>query len=93
MFSPVFTRTFAKTTTRQKEYYEAERPGLGKDFEAKVYEAVQKALDHPQFYTVLNNPTVRRVVLARFPYAVHYRVKGDKVYFIRCRAHKQRPLY
>ena len=93
MFRPVFTRTFSKTARRQKEYYEAEQPGLGMDFERKVYEAVMKVLAHPQFYTTTNTPGVRRVQLERFPHAVFYRVKGKRVYLLRCRADSQRPIY
>ena len=54
------------------EWYEAQRVGLGDDLGDVVRTAIDRIRELPDAYPEVL-PTVRRVVLARFPYSLFYR--------------------
>ena len=69
------------------KWYEHKRPGLGGDFLAAVFEGIDAIAAHPMAWalwpdTGTMTPPIRRFPLARFPYAVAYRVFADHVYVV-----------
>ena len=61
-----------------REWYEARRSGLGKEFAQAVDETVSRIIEHPLAYQRAHKET-RRAVLSRFPFAVYYRIAGEEV--------------
>jgi plasmid stabilization system protein ParE len=61
-----------------REWYEARRAGLGKEFAQAVNEIVSRIVDAPLAYQRAHGET-RRAVLSRFPYAVYYRLAGEDI--------------
>ncbi|MFZ0572653.1 MAG: hypothetical protein WA265_00650 [Rhodomicrobium sp.] len=51
--------------------YEAQAPGLGKEFAAEVRQALSRIRDHPEAWQRLGR-RVRRYLLYRFPYGLIY---------------------
>ena len=63
------------------EWYEAQSPGLGSEFEL-AFELQLKRLEQvPRLYPEIL-PGVRRTLLPRFPYGVFYVVKDDLVHVL-----------
>ena len=61
-----------------REWYEARRAGLGKEFAQAVDEIVSRIVENPLAYQGAYKET-RRAVLSRFPYAVYYRLAGQDI--------------
>jgi toxin ParE1/3/4 len=53
------------------DFYEGRRPGLGLEFEAAARGAVQTIQANPDLRPLRPDGT-RRLVMARFPYVIHY---------------------
>ena len=53
------------------DYYESIEPGLGYDFAIEVYDTIQRVVDFPKAWTILDGD-VRRSLVKRFPYGVLY---------------------
>ncbi|MFP4035841.1 MAG: type II toxin-antitoxin system RelE/ParE family toxin [Desulfovermiculus sp.] len=60
------------------QYYEGVDQGLGHDFAAEVYSAVQRAMAYPAAWAQLEGE-VRRVLVRRFPYGVLYSEDDDGI--------------
>lgn len=84
----------AEAATR---WYERERPGLGRDFEA----AVDAAMDLLACILIpaaamsgkAGARGVRRIILKRFPYDVVFFERGDEVWVIAFAHHRRRPAF
>jgi len=63
------------------DYYESIEPGLGYDFALEVYETIQRAVDFPKAWTILDDD-VRRSLVKRFPYGVLYSEEPDGVFIL-----------
>lgn len=61
-----------------RRWYESRRAGLGAEFGEAVDALVTRILEHPLAFQRAHKET-RRAVLARFPYALYYRVVGDDI--------------
>ena len=70
------------------QYYNVQRPGLGKELRDEVRAAVGRIRNYPEGWQRLSENT-RRCLLARFPYGIIYRV-GDKEIVIVAVAHLHR---
>ena len=60
------------------DYYESIEPGLGYDFALEVYETIQRVMDFPKAWTLLDGD-VRRSLIKRFPYGVLYSEETDGI--------------
>ena len=75
---PFFRRAARLEYDETVTWYEAHREGLGREFVAEIDRAVARACEAPlQFPIMLRD--VRRVVVARFPYSVFFRVKPARL--------------
>lgn len=77
------------------EWYEAHRPGLGREFVNAVDEALERiaALPHSGAPVRDVDVPVRRTLTKRFPYAVVFMLVADEVVVIAVAHMKRRPDY
>jgi len=73
------------------EWYEEQRLGLGEEFLAAVEKAMQSLVERPDAYPVVHRGT-RRVLLARFPYGIYYRIVGTQLVVVACMHAARHPL-
>ena len=64
-----------------RDWYEAQRPGLGDDLGVVVGLALDRIREFPDAYPEVL-PTIRRAVLSRFPYSLFYRRRPGNVEMI-----------
>jgi toxin ParE1/3/4 len=64
-------------------WYEGRSPGLGARFLAAMDAALGQAREAPERYPQVFRD-VRRVLVADFPYAAYYAVRGDVVHVVAC---------
>ena len=69
-------------------YYEQQQEGLGADFRAETFRAIQLTETYPLSGTPVDG-TVRRQVIRRFPYHLLYRVDGEEIFLLSV-AHQHR---
>lgn len=63
------------------DYYESCEPGLGCDFSIEVFSTIQKIVDFPEAWPVLEEG-VRRCLTSRFPYGVLYSIEPEEVFIL-----------
>ncbi len=61
-----------------RDWYEAERAGLGAVFAAAVETTITAVLQNPLAYPRVKSDT-RRALVRRFPYAVYFRPIDDEI--------------
>lgn len=61
-----------------RQWYEARRAGLGREFGEAVDGLVARVAANPLAFERVHQET-RRAVLTRFPYAIYFRVSGDDI--------------
>ena len=83
MRSHVFRPAAAADLERAYVWYETERAGLGEEFLDEVYTSVQAVLERPESFPILHRET-RRALVRRFPYALFFRVVGERIVFVAC---------
>lgn len=79
----VIIRPRAEADLREsRQWYEAQRPGLGDEFVQEVRRTILWLEEHPEqrppYYR-----DFRRVLTQRFPYKVFYRLESDRVVVFR----------
>ena len=79
------------------EWYERERPGLGRDFELAVDAALDLLACDPIPASAMPGQSglrgVRRIILKRFPYDVVFFENDDQVWVIAFAHHSRRPAF
>ncbi len=63
------------------EYYEQQRPGLGREFRDEVYATVDRIKALPAAWRPIS-PNTRRCPTKQFPYEVIYAVERDELVII-----------
>lgn len=61
-----------------RTWYEAKAPGLGEEFLRVFYACAEELARDPQIYPRIHRE-FRRRLLRRFPYAIYFRIEGDRV--------------
>ncbi|MDH4083001.1 MAG: type II toxin-antitoxin system RelE/ParE family toxin [Nitrospira sp.] len=74
------------------QYYESESPGLGSAFLDEVERCTQVIANFPEAGPLITE-TIRRRLLLRFPYALLYTIKSDRVRVLAVMNLKRRPMY
>src|SRR5574341_2983 len=87
-----FHRLARRELNEATEFYELANPGLGTAFLDEVERCTQNIIDYPQASPLLVG-SVRRRLLARFPYALLYSVKPDTIRILAVMNLKRRPMY
>ena len=78
-----FRSEAASDVVLAREWYDAQRPGLGEDFVQSLEQIMDLISDLPEAFPEIA-VGLRRALLGRFPYAVYYRLDGDLVDVIAC---------
>ena len=87
----LFTPAAHAELIEAQDWYEAEVPGLGRDFRVQVDAAVRRMAENPfQFAVVFKN--VRRALLRRFPYMLFFKIEADTLFVIACFHASREPL-
>ena len=60
------------------DWYDGKRAGLGDEFVAEYWSAIERITDQPLGYGV-TQAGLRACRLARFPYVVHYRCDEEEI--------------
>ena len=72
-------------------WYEAQRTGLGDEFQAAVQASVRIIVDLPDAFPIAH-ADVRRALVHRFPYAVYYRRFGtNEIEILACLHNRRSP--
>jgi plasmid stabilization system protein ParE len=73
-FRKVAQREFDSATA----WYENQRAGLGNEFVSEIQRVLDTITAHPDRYPVVFG-TIREALVSRFPYAIYYRVKPERI--------------
>ncbi len=73
-------------------YYEDRRKGLGRDFATEVYSAVQRIINCPKAWAVMESG-IRRCLTKRFPYGVIYSEGEDEIFILAVMHLRRNPDY
>lgn len=84
-------RTAVLEAREAREYYEAQGPGLGDRFAVELEAAVRRARELPLAWPEVD-PPVRRALVNRFPYLLHYAVEADTLLILGVYHSKRRPI-
>jgi toxin ParE1/3/4 len=60
------------------KYYESVSKGLGWDFIIEVKHGLKSIASHPETWAILHGD-IRRILIRRFPYALLYKIKRDRI--------------
>jgi plasmid stabilization system protein ParE len=63
------------------DYYEECQQGLGFDFSIEVHAGIQRILDFPRAWPILEGD-LRRCITHRFPYGILYSIEPDRIYIL-----------
>ena len=74
------------------EYYEGQVSGLGLDFEQEVRSALRIIQQNPEMWPKRSRD-VRRYLVERFPYVIHFKIMDDCVKIIAVAHTSRRPDY
>jgi plasmid stabilization system protein ParE len=74
----VFRRVARVEFDEAVAWYEAERAGLGLELKAVVDQTVAVIAEQPGLFRQVRGP-IRRAVLKRFPYTLHFLEEGDRI--------------
>jgi len=76
------------------QWYELQRFGLGLEFLAALSATISMIQSNPEIGSpVGDDPRTRRMLVARFPYQVVYRVRRDEIVVVAFAHAKRRPGY
>jgi|SRR6185436_412298 len=87
-----FHRLAERELIEAAQYYEAEKPGLGRAFLNEIERCLRSIQLNPEAGTMVQG-VVRRRLLRRFPYALLYAVKPRKIRILAVMNLKRRPAY
>lgn len=73
--------------------YQSLRSGLGQRFSTTVKTAMSAAAENPKRYRIEYPPSIRRIKVEGFPYAVLFREAGGHIEILAIAHHRRRPLY
>ena len=76
----------------QVDYYEEYRQGLGLEFANEVYNTIQRIVDFPKAWQVLDGD-IRRCLTNRFPFGVIYYQKEEQIIILAIMQLSREPNY
>ena len=89
---PEFHRLAERELNEAAKYYEFQRPGLGDAFLDEVERCLRMIAAHPEAGVIIVG-SVRRRLLRRFPYALLYKLKQERIRVLAVMNLKRRPTY
>jgi plasmid stabilization system protein ParE len=61
------------------DWYESKRPGLGAEMASAALRKIREARLRPGSFPVMREPDIQRLLVDRFPYAVYFTARDDRV--------------
>jgi plasmid stabilization system protein ParE len=61
------------------EWYGIQEPGLRTAFVQAIDETLLRVKDSPQHFPVVHGSNIRRALIRKFPYAVFFEVRNDRI--------------
>jgi plasmid stabilization system protein ParE len=77
-YSIIITPAAELDLSESRDWYEAIRPGLSKDFELSLDAALSQISRHPEAHASVGDG-LRRTLMQRFPHAVFYCLRPDVI--------------
>ncbi|QKF74408.1 putative toxin-antitoxin system toxin component [Aliarcobacter faecis] len=74
------------------DYYEECKQGLGLDFANEIYKTIQRIIDFPKAWQILNDD-IRRCLTNRFPFGIIYYLKNDEIIILAIMQLNRKPNY
>lgn len=74
------------------DYYENIEPGLGYEFALEVHSTIQRSIEYPKAWTVLDGE-IRRSLVKRFPYGILYTEEPNGVFVVAVMNLHRKPDY
>ena len=74
------------------EYYENCKERLGLEFATEVYKTIQRIMNFPQAWTILDGD-IRRCLTNRFPYGIVYYQKESEIIILAIMQLNRKPDY
>lgn len=74
-----------------RRFYESRREGLGTQFSNELAVTIRRIRELPTTWLEIDSP-VRRALVNRFPYSVHYAIEGSVILIVGVYHGKQRPI-
>jgi toxin ParE1/3/4 len=71
-------------------WYDRRKPSLGAELTAAVDEVLARIAENPQRFRPVR-PGVRRALLTRFPYSIHYALEGNAIVILAVFHHRRDP--
>ena len=78
-----FRAEAASDVVLAKEWYDAQRQGLGDEYIRSLDQVIELVSEIPEAFPEISLG-LRRALLGRFPYALYYRVSGETIDVIAC---------
>jgi toxin ParE1/3/4 len=75
---------------RAAAFYDAERPGLGREFLRTVQDGLDTLTELPEAGTPYEEQT-RRLILPRFPYSLIYQIDRDTILVVAVAHQRRKP--
>ena len=73
-----------------RQWYDAQRAGLGGEFQAEVDRVVELLAQSPLLFPTVH-ARIRRAMIRRFPYGVFFHLAGADVVLLSCYHLRRRP--
>jgi plasmid stabilization system protein ParE len=74
-------------------YLERESSEIAQDFEAELRRCAELLVRHPEMAPAVGPKRLRRLVLNRFPFNLHYAIAGDAIRILAVAHQRRRPGY
>ena len=74
----VYRRKVGRDLAGAYGWYEQQRTGLGEEFLAAVNASFDAIQEYPEMFARVDGE-IRRAIVARFPYAVFYRIEAKRL--------------
>ena len=74
------------------DYYEDIEAGLGYDFALEVYSTIQRSVEFPMAWPVLDGE-VRRSLVRRFPFGILYSQEQERIFIVAVMNLHRKPDY
>jgi toxin ParE1/3/4 len=91
---PFLLHTDAEAELRHAlEYYEQQRPGLGREFREEFEAALERVRQNPYLYAAEDDSGARLCPLRRFPFTLVYLDLEDRIWIAALAHQRRRPRY
>ena len=92
MIRPIRTaKPASEELTATVQWYERQRPGLGGEFFDAILGTINRVSETPEAGSSFGRLDARRMLVAKFPYQIVYRINADEIRILAFAHLKRRP--